>query len=77
VRFTFNRYLPLALAVFAACALESCVIFDLFDNFGTLARLKKSGITWTLPGGSLERRISPNILSAHLSSSSMSLGRIR
>jgi pimeloyl-ACP methyl ester carboxylesterase len=28
VRFTFNRYLPLALAVFAACALESCSTYS-------------------------------------------------
>jgi pimeloyl-ACP methyl ester carboxylesterase len=28
VRFTFNRYLPLALAVFAACALESCATYS-------------------------------------------------
>ena len=28
VRFAFNRYLPLALAVFAACALESCATYS-------------------------------------------------
>jgi len=28
VRFTFKRYLPLALAVFAACALESCATYS-------------------------------------------------
>ena len=28
MRFTFNRYLPLALAVFAACALESCSTYS-------------------------------------------------
>jgi pimeloyl-ACP methyl ester carboxylesterase len=28
VRFTFNRYLPLALAVFVACALESCATYS-------------------------------------------------
>jgi hypothetical protein len=28
VRFTFSRYLPLALAVFAACALESCSTYS-------------------------------------------------